>query len=490
MARYTYDRLTALDKSFLLFERPNAFMHVASVALHDAGPLRTADGGIDIDLIRRGIAGLLHRIPRYRQKLAEVPVSRAPIWIDDDEFNLDYHIRHTSLPRPGDEEQLKRLAARIMAQRLDRSRPLWELWVVEGLEGDRFAIVNKTHHCMIDGISGVDLMNVMMSPSPDAEIVEAPPFVPRRAPTAGELLRDELVRRLALPIEAVRDISKLASEAEDRRRDFLSRIRQLAETLGTTLRPASATPLNQSIGPHRRFDWTTHEIADLKEIRSALGGSLNDVVLTIVTGAVRRFLAYRRVDVDGLDFRVMAPVSVRRPDESGTLGNRVSAWFVPLPLDEPDPSTQLLEIAATTRELKESKSAVGAEILTQVVEWTPATLLSLGARNATRLQPFNLVVTNVPGPQLPLHLLGARMEETYPMVPLMEGLGLGIALFSYDGRMHWGFNADYELVPDLERFSGFIDEAFGELQEAARATTKVQSGRAKKANGSQPAAEA
>ena len=489
MARYNYDRLTALDHSFLLLERPNSFMHVASVALHDSGPLRSADGGIDIDLIRQGILGLLHRIPRYRQKLARIPISGAPIWIDDEEFNLDFHIRHTSLPRPGDAQQLKRLAARIMAQRLDRSRPLWELWVIEGLEGERFAMINKTHHCMIGGPSGVDLMNVMMSPSPDAEIVEAPPFVPRRAPSRGELIGDELMRRLSLPLEAVRDISKLAREAAESRRDLLSRIRQLAQTLGATLRPASPTPLNQPIGPHRRFDWTTHEIADLKEIRRALGGSLNDVVLSIVTGAVRRFLGYRRVDVEDLDFRVMAPVSVRNEAEGGRLGNRVSAWFVPLPLDEADPSAQLRDIAAKTQELKETKGAIGAEILIQAAEWTPATLLSLGARNATRLQPFNLVVTNVPGPQLPLHLLGARMEETYPMVPLAERLGLGIALFSYNGRMHWGFNADYELVPDLERFVGFIEEAFAELQAAARDVAAPPT-RSARATGSQPAAEA
>lgn len=490
LARYTYDRLTALDNSFLLLERPNSFMHVASVALHDTGPLRTAAGGIDIDLLRQGIAGILHRIPRYRQKLAAIPISGAPIWIDDPEFSIDYHIRHTSLPRPGDEAQLKRLASRIMAQRLDRSRPLWELWVIEGLDGDRFAVINKTHHCMIDGASGVDLMNVMMSPSPDAEIVEAPPFVPRRAPTAGELLRDEILRRVSLPFEAARDIGKLIREAEESRRGLLSRIRQLADTLGTTLRPASPTPLNQPIGPHRRFDWTSHDLAEVKQIRSAIGGSINDVVLTIVTGAVRRFFAYRHVEFQGLDFRVMAPVSVRKSEESGQLGNRVSAWFVPLPLDEADPSVQLLDIAAKTRELKESKSAVGAEFLTQAAEWTPATLLSLGARNVTRLQPFNLVVTNVPGPQVPIHLLGARMEETYPMVPLIEGLGLGIALFSYDGQIHWGFNADYELVPDLARFVGFIEEAFSELRETALANAKRKTRKARQANGAQPSASA
>jgi len=466
MAR-NYEPLTALDHSFLLLERPNAYMHVASTAIHDARPLRNAEGGIDLPRIRRAIAGVLHRIPRYRQKLAFVPIDRSPVWVDDEGFNLDYHIRHTSLPRPGDERQIKQLSARVMAQRLDRARPLWELWVVEGLEGDRLALISKTHHCMIDGVSGVDLLNVILSPHPTGEVVEAPPFAPRPAPSPLELLRDELQRRTARGLLAFRNARALLGEARDARREILVRLRAAAETVGIALRPASATPLNQSVGPHRRFDWWSLPLADLKRVRRRLGGSLNDVVLTVVTGAVRRFFEYRRVDVTGLDFRVMAPVSVRKTDERGALGNRVSAWFVPLPLAESNPARQLRDISQNTAELKESKSAVGAELLTQVADWTPTTLLSLGARNLTRLQSFNLVVTNVPGPQAPLFLLGSHMKECYPMVPIMEGLGLGIALFSYDGKLCWGFNADYELVPDLDRFVTFTREAFADLLAAS-----------------------
>ena len=466
MAR-NYEPLTALDNSFLLLERPNACMHVASTAIHDARPLRNAEGGIDLPRIRRAIAGVLHRIPRYRQKLAFVPIDRSPVWVDDEGFNLDYHIRHTSLPRPGDERQIKQLSARVMAQRLDRARPLWELWVVEGLAGDRLALISKTHHCMIDGVSGVDLLNVILSPHPTGEIVEAPPFAPRPAPSPLELLRGELQRRTARGLLAFRNARALLGEARDARREILVRLRAAAETVGIALRPASATPLNQSVGPHRRFDWWSLPLADLKLVRRRLGGSLNDVVLTVVTGAVRRFFEYRRVDVTGLDFRVMAPVSVRKTDERGALGNRVSAWFVPLPLAEPDPALQLRAISENTAELKESQSAVGAELLTQVADWTPTTLLSLGARNLTRLQSFNLVVTNVPGPQAPLFLLGSHMKECYPMVPIMEGLGLGIALFSYDGKLCWGFNADYELVPDLDRFVTFTRESFADLLAAS-----------------------
>ena len=468
MPRYSYDRLTALDHSFLFLERPHAPMHVGTVAIHELGALRGREGGVDIDLVRRGIAGVLHRIPRYRQRLAWIPIEGAPVWVDDEGFNLDYHVRHTSLPRPGGTAQLQQLAARVMAQRLDRSRPLWEMWVVEGLEDDRFALISKVHHCMIDGVSGVDLMNVLMSPSPDAEIFEPVPFVPRPAPTAFELLRDELLRRARLPFEAVRDTRKLMREAEDSRREVSVRLRAIREMLGGAFQRSSPTPLNERVSPHRRFDWLVLEVDELKAVRRALGGSLNDVVLTIVTGAVRRFLEQRHFPLEGIDFRVMAPVSVRAETERGRLGNRVSAWIVPLPLAEPDPALRLKTLAACTEELKQKRQAVAAQVLTQAADWTPATLLSLAARNATRQLPFHLVVTNVPGPQLPLYLLGSRMIETYPVVPLLDGLGLGIALFSYDGKLCWGFNADYDLVPDLDQFVGFVRESFEELQGIAR----------------------
>jgi WS/DGAT/MGAT family acyltransferase len=465
--RYSYDRLTALDHSFLFLERPNTPMHVGSVAIHELGALEGRDGGVDIDLLRRGIAGVLPRIPRYRQRLDHVPVEGTPVWVDDQGFNLDYHVRHTSLPRPGDAEQLRQLTARVMAQRLDRSRPLWEMWVVEGLEADRFALLSKVHHCMIDGISGVDLMNVLMSPSPDAEIYEPSPFVPRPAPSPGELLRDEALRRALLPLAALRDLGKLVREAEDVRQGLGTRIRALREMLGGMLDEAAPTPLNERLSPHRRFDWLVLDLDAVKAVRRALGGSLNDVVLTTVAGAVRRFLELRRVPVQGLDFRVMAPVSVRAEDERGRLGNRVSAWILPLPLAEPDPSLRLRTIAAHTAELKQARQAVAADVLTQVADWTPATLLALGARNTTLQLPFHMVVTNVPGPQLPLYLFGSRMIESYPVVPLAEGIGLGIALFSYDGKLCWGFNADWDLVPDLDRFVSFVAEAFAELREVA-----------------------
>ncbi len=469
MAHYAYERLTALDNSFLILEGPNAYMHVASTMVFDAGPLRREDGGIDAEALKERIGASLHRIPRYRQKLAWIPFENHPVWVDDDNFNLDYHVRHTALPRPGSEEQLKRLSSRIMQQHLDRARPLWEIWVVEGLDKERFALVTKVHHCMVDGVSGVDLMKVLMSPTPDAPLPEEPPrFVPRRTPSALELFRHELGRFVQLPLSALRDVRGFVREADDARQEILVRLRAAAETLGASLRSASPTPLNRAIGPHRRFGWMTMDVAEVKAVRRALGGSLNDVVLTIVTGAVRRFLERRGVRVRGLEFRVMAPVSVRATDQDGTLGNRVSAWVLPLPLDEDDPRDRLRRISERTSELKDSRSAVGAEILTQVAEWTPSNLLALGARNVTRLLPFNLVVTNVPGPQFPMYMAGARMLEVFPHVPLAGNLGLGIALLSYDGRIHWGFNADYDVVPDLEDFVADTRDSLAELLRSAR----------------------
>jgi WS/DGAT/MGAT family acyltransferase len=464
MPAYAYDRLTALDNSFLVLERPMAYTHVASTQIFDAGPLRTEGGGIDFEAIRKAHAAVLHRIPRYRQVLKWTPLEGTPVWVDDPTFNLDFHLRHSGLPHPGSDEQLKRLSARIMQQHLDRRRPLWETWVVEGLEGDRFALISKVHHCMIDGVSGVDILQILLSPDPEAKLPTPPEYVPRPAPSGGELLRDALWNRLAMPLDAIRDFRSFLGEARDVRREIAVRARAAAETLGQTLRAASETPINQPIGPHRRFDWLAMDIEDIKAVRKRLGGSLNDVVLTVVTGAFRRFFQDRGVDVTDLDFRVLAPVSVRSESERGALGNRVSAWIIPLPLDEADPKRQLERIAKRTAELKESKQAEGGEMLSRVVEWTPATLLSLGARNATRLLPFNTVVTNVPGPQVPIYLLGARMLEAYPHVPLVDHVGLGIALLSSAGRIHWGFNADYDLMPDLGSFVNAIGDAFEAMQ--------------------------
>ncbi len=470
MAKYGYERLTFLDNSFLLLEGSNSPMHVAGTATFEAGPLRTTDGGADIDRIRAYVSARLHLIPRYRQRLAYVPVENHPVWVDDDHFNIHYHVRHTALPKPGDERQLKRLAARIMSQHLDRSKPLWEIWIVEGLErAEHFAMISKVHHCMVDGLSSVDLLNVLLTAQPSEEFEPAPNWIPRSAPTPWELARDAAWRYGSAPLDVLRNIPQVVQAARDPHSDVRARLRALRDTLWTGIRRVSDTPLNQPIGPHRRFDWLVMPLNEVKGVKNRLGGTVNDVVLTTVAGAVRRFLERRHVKVEPLDFRVMAPVSVRAEEERGTLGNRVSAWMVPMPLAEPDPRQRLEKIRETTTALKTSKQALGAEVLTRVGEWTPSTLLALGARMATRALPFNLVVTNVPGPQVPLYMLGAKMLDNYGFIPLVDYLCLGIVLFSYAGKLCWGFTAEWDLLPDLHEFVRDIEAAFGELRDLTQA---------------------
>ena len=464
MARYTYDRLSAQDNTFLTMESPKHHMHVASTLIYEAGPLRTESGGIDFDRIKRATESFLHRIPRYRQKLHFIPFEDHAVWVDDRHFSLDFHVRHAALPKPGSDDELKKLASRIMAMPLDRSRPLWETWVVEGLEGDRFAMITKIHHCMIDGSSGVDIAQILMSTTPDREIPEAPRFIPRPAPVNSELWGDEFWRRVSLPIQAVRDFRTFAAETDDIRQEITSRLGILSGMLGMAA-SGSETPLNGPNGPHRRFDWLNISLDDMKAVRKGLGATINDVVLTVVTGAVREYMQLRGVNPSSIDFKVSAPVSVRSEEEKGELGNRVSSWILSLPLDEDDPSKQLARIHQTTQELKHSRQALGVEMMMRVAEWTPSILLSLGSQSISG--PINTIVTNVPGPQFPLYMQGAELEAIYPQVPLLDGLGLGIALMSYNGRVCWGFNTDPDIVPDVEDFAKLVAQAFARVAAVA-----------------------
>jgi diacylglycerol O-acyltransferase len=478
MPNYYYDRLSFLDNSFLIAENPKSHMHIAGTATYEAGPLKKLDGGIDFEKIVEYVTSKLHLIPRYRQVLEYTPIENYPIWIDDPHFNINYQVRHTSLPRPGDVQQLKRLSGRIMSQQLDRSKPLWEMWIVEGLEGgDHFAIITKVHHCMIDGMSSVDLLEVLLSPEPTSKIELGPRWLPRPAPTRWEISQAELWRRANMAFDVVRSLRRLMVEARDPRSDLRALLRATRDAVGSSLRQVSDTPLNQPIGPHRRFDWLQMDLEAIKDVKNRLGGTLNDIVLTTVAGAVRRFLEGRRVDVELLDFRVMAPVSVRSGDEHRMPGNRVSAWMLDLPIAERDPRRRLAKIRESTTRLKETKQALGAEILTRVGEWTPSTLLSLGAQMLTRALPFNLVVTNVPGPQVPLYMLGAKMLDNYGQVPLTDYLGLGIVLFSYAGKLCWGFTGDWDLVPDLHEFVAATQASFRELCDAAAAIEVKQPAR-------------
>lgn len=466
MATGWYERLSMLDFSFLLLEGPNTYMHIAATTIFETGPLATAAGGIDIGRVRRYIASRLHWIPRYRQRLAYVPVEGHPVWVDDDQFEVTYHVRHTSLPRPGSDAQLRELCARLLERPLNRAKPLWEIWVVEGLAERRFALVFKVHHCMVDGLAGLEILAALCSPAADSHIEEPPPWTARPAPTGAELLRGELRRRTQLPLDLLRGLRQagVSGDAPSRMRRNLRAAWQLVRD---GLHRPAPTPLNRPIGPHRRFDWLVLDLAEVKQIKNHLGGTINDVVLTTVAGGLRRYFEQRQVGLRHLDFRVAVPVNVRPVAERGAGGNRVSVWLMPLPIHERQTLRRLHTVRLASERFKESDQATGAEVLAQAAEWTAGNVLSLGLLVANRDAPFNLIVTNVPGPPIPLYFCGAPMVAAYPLVPLFGNQGLGVALFSYAGKLYWGFNADWDIVPDLEQLVAAFARAFRELHNAA-----------------------
>lgn len=461
---YRYERLSAQDNTFLVGETETAHMHIGGVSIFELGDLATEQGGVDFASIYRATEGVLHRIPRYRQRLHWTPITRNPVWEDDPDFSLDFHLRHTALPRPGGDEQLRKLASRVMAQQLDRERPLWEMWIVEGLSGDRFATVTKIHHCMIDGVSGVDLAMILMNTEPTKEFAEPAPYVPRPAPSGAELLRDEALRRMSLPLRAFQSARAFREESEDLGAEIRLRTRAIGDLIGDALVPPSETPINGPLGPHRRFDWLSLPLEDVKAVRKAADCTVNDVVLNTASGAFREYLRLRNADPAQLKFVASAPVSMRKEGDAGKMGNRVSAWQVRMPLEDGDPIHRLHSIHEVTQELKGSRSALGVDLMMRVAEWTPPVLLSLGARAAG--SATNTIITNVPGPQFPLYMLGARLINMFPMAPLLANMGIAIALFSYNGRMNWGFIADYGLVPDLPVFKELVEKSFLEFADA------------------------
>jgi WS/DGAT/MGAT family acyltransferase len=457
------DRLTALDTGFLHLERSGAHMHVAAIFVFEGEPPA-------YDELVEAIEARMHLVPRYRQKLAYVPLGQGrPVWVDDPHFNLRYHLRHSALPEPGSDEQLKNLAGRLFALPLDRTKPLWELNLVEGLAGGRFAIISKTHHALVDGVSGVDITSVIFDTAPDPSPAGSGTgaWLPRPEPSDAELLADALLERATVPAEAARGVRALTRTP----RHVLSRTGEWLVGIGAMawagLKPAPDTPFNVPIGPHRRYTWVDADLGQFKAIKNELGGTLNDVVLAAVALALGRFLRRRGEETDGLVLRAMVPVSVRADSERGALGNRVAAMWAPLPVGVEDAGEVLSEISEAMRGLKESGQAVGAQALTSLADFAPPTIMSQAARLQSRQRFFNLVVTNVPGPQFPLYLLGRHLQAFYPVVPLAHRQALGIAIMSYDGRLGFGLLGDYDAMPDLEDLAGDLEEAIAALSRAA-----------------------
>jgi diacylglycerol O-acyltransferase len=454
-----FERLQVLDELFLHLEGPNTHMHVGGVAIFEGSSPDPRD-------LLDTIGSRLHLVPRFRQKLAMVPYGLGrPVWVDDSHFNLGYHVRHTALPPPGDDDRLKRLVGRIMSQQLDRTKPLWEIWLIEGLVADRFAMVSKTHHALIDGISGVDLMSVLLDLAPEPPAVAPEPWEPDPEPSDDDVLRDAIQHWLTSPGELLRSLQSALMDPGNISNRVTESLRALAEFLGESF-SAPDTSLNRPIGPHRRFETVLASLDDFKRIKNTLGGTVNDVVLSVTAGAIRMLFGARGEPVDDVELRAMVPVSVRADDEHGALGNRIASIWVGLPIYESDPVARMHIVRTAMQELRRSGQAVGAQLLTSIGEYAPPTILAQAARLIARQRAFNLVVTNVPGPQFPLYTLGRKMTEVYPLIPLSNNTTLGVALFSYNGTIGFGLLGDLELAPDLEVMAEGIEKSIAELLQA------------------------
>ncbi|WP_445149333.1 WS/DGAT/MGAT family O-acyltransferase [Baekduia sp. Peel2402] len=467
MAQQHLDRLTAVDASFLAQEGPSSHMHIGGIVICE-GPAPGYEEMLD------HIRTRLHLVPRYRQRLAQPPLETGrPLWVDDPTFNLEYHVRQTALPAPGSEDQLMRLVARIMSQQLDRSKPLWEMWIIEGLEEGGFALITKTHHALIDGISGVDLATVMfdLSPVPPQIPHSDEPWQPQPEPTGAELVAGGAAGLARVAAGAVGAGLSLVRRPGATWRAVSEAAEGLGEVAWAGLNPAPATPLNVEIGPHRRYRVVRNRLEDFKEVKNAFGGTVNDVVLTVVTGALRDWLHSRGVRTEGLELRALVPVSTRSAEQSGDLGNRITVMRGPLPVYIADPVARLRAVKAAMDGLKESKQAVGAEVLTGVQSFAPPTVLAQASRLNFSTRLFNLIVTNVPGPQFSLYVRGREMEDVFPIAFLPKGHALAIAIMSYNGQMNFGLLGDYDALPDLDRIGDGIEASLAELLALARRRT-------------------
>ena len=462
-----YDRLTSLDASFLHMERLEFPMHVGALSIFEGAQFFDERGHFRIGEVRDLVQSRLPLLPRFRRRLMSVPYDMGrPIWVDDDRFDITYHVRHTALPKPGSWEQLVALTTRVQEQLLDRERPLWELWFVEGLEDGNVALIQKTHHSLIDGVSGVDVATLLLDMSPDYTPPVVEEWLPEASPSPSQLLLDSLRERATEPAEFVRSVRSMLRGP----RAAVERAGELGRSMSTMVTRESIAPrtsINARTGRHRLLSVVRVPLADVKTIRRAFGGTVNDVVLAGVGGGLNYLFESRGDDVYDLRLRVMVPVSVRSDDQRGALGNKVSAMLVSLPVGAAHPAERLNEISAQTADLKEKRQALSADLLLNMSDYIAPTLMSLAAR-AVHRQPFvNLIVTNVPGPQHPLYMMGGRLVEAYPIVPLTRNLTIVVGILSYDGTLHFGLWADRDSSGDLELLAGGIEDAFAEMTKVA-----------------------
>ena len=479
MALGHLDRLSSVDAGFLTQESPTTHMHIGGLAHFEGEP--PAFG----ELVEH-IRSRLHLVPRYRQKLAFPPLETGrPLWVDDPRFNLEYHVRHTALPSPGDEEALLALAGRIFSQPLDRTKPLWELWLIEGLDDGGFALLSKTHHALVDGISGLDLTTVLFDLAAEGTpgLPEPEPWVPSPEPSAASLAAAGLVGAARAAAQVATGTAGAATDPQA----LLGRAREVAQGVGevawAALNAPPETPFNVAPGPHRRVAVVRAGLDEMKAIKDALGGTVNDVVLTVVTGALAYFLQSRGRRTEDVELRACVPVSVRTEEQSGALGNQLTQILAPLPVGIEDPVARLRSVRDAMQGLKESKQALGAKAIAAAQDFAPPTIMAQASRMTFADRFYNLLVTNVPGPQFPLYLLGRRLDAMFPIAFLAGDRALAVAIMSYDGGMNFGLIGDYDALPDLDVIAEGIEGSLAELTAVAKRHARTEGRKAKRRTG-------
>ncbi len=480
------DRLSSLDVSFLYLEGRTTPMHVGGLLVFQPPDQAESDqrrgqrsgnsAAFDYERLVELIEQRIALVPRYRQKIRTVPGHLAnPVWVDDPEFDISFHVRRSALPKPGSDQQLREFCARIQSRPLDRHRPLWEIYLVEGLRDNRIAIITKTHHAMVDGVSAIEIGQVILDASVAGRQMPDDLWMPEPEPGSLSLLADAVCHLVHRPSALVDTVRLGANDFRATTGQMLHALGGLASAARLAIRAAPDTPLNAQIGQQRRYGTAITSLSDYKRVRAQQSDTgtrttINDIVLATVAGALRGWLLFRGESVTpSTTVRAMVPVSVRSDSEMGALGNRISAVFVDLPVGEPNPVLRLAQISYAMRAHKESGQSVGAEALVALSGFAPPTLHALGARAANSLtrRLFNLVVTNVPGPQYALYAAGARLLEIFPIVPLAEGQAVSIGLTSYNGGVYYGLNADRDAMPDVDVLAALIEESLAELVAAS-----------------------
>lgn len=459
MSRYHFERLSVESASHLMAETTRKYSHVLNVLVFEPGPLGLEGGGIDVDAIARGIGSRLDLVPRFRQRLKWIPYDDYPVWVDDGEFNIEYHLRHTALPHPGDRDKLHVLAARLMSTRLHRSRPMWECWVAEGLDDGRFALISKIHNCMIESDSGADLFQALLTGDAEEPLREPPAFEPRSVPSGLELLLEDVAERIRLPFRSLDRLRKSPGGLRDRRDDLVRRLQATAKLFGYTVVPPRMTPINGVVGPHRRIHTEELPLGPVLEAHRRFDCTVHDIVLAIVCRALRSYLRSHLVHPASLDVRVATPVQV----SAGEGSDRIEEWVIDLPVWQDDLVATIATIRDRTRAANEDNPALGASSLFSMARWGGSRTLALAARTMAGHSGVNLSVLNIPGAASELYFMGARLVEAYGVSPLRGHQGLSVATTSYDDKLFVGINADFDLVPDVADLGSLMRDALTEL---------------------------